>query len=198
MATAGPSFDALRERADRGDAEAAFQLAAYYGSGQAWQSGIPRDESIAARYYQRACDGGHQQAAYSIGMCFHTGSGVEKDLAKAVENYRIAAGKGHLDAQKALVTCYASGNGCQPDAVMAARYCRLAAEQGDADMMFATAERFQSGDGFAKDMEKSFHFYKMAERAGHEGAKAFMADTGRKKFVLERPWGCSWQADAEN
>ena len=52
------------------------------------------------------------------------------------------------------------------------------------------------GDGFAKDMEKSFHFYKMAERAGHDGAKAFMADTGRKKFVLERPWGCSWQAEA--
>ena len=77
MATAGPSFDALRERADRGDAEAAFQLAAYYGSGQAWQSGIPRDESIAARYYQRACDGGHQQAAWS--QC----SGVDDSAALA-------------------------------------------------------------------------------------------------------------------
>eukprot|EP01046_Picozoa_sp_COSAG06_P036433 COSAG06_NODE_4016_length_4659_cov_2.390570_3_plen_124_part_01 len=65
-----PSSEALRVRADRGDAEAAFQLAAYHGGGQAWLAGIPKDEQVAARYYKQACDGGHTEAAFHVAMCY--------------------------------------------------------------------------------------------------------------------------------
>lgn len=192
----GPSFDALRARTERGDPEAAFQLAAYHGSGQAWQSGIPKDEQIAAKYYKQACDGGHTEAAFNIAMCYHTGSGVEKSAEKALEHYRIAASKGHLEAQKALVTCFQTGVGAGVDQAMAARYCRLAAEQGDSEMMNATAERFMAGNGFTKDEDKAHHFYLMAEHAGHAGAKMHNESGQKSKFRLERPWGCSWN-DAE-
>eukprot|EP01043_Picozoa_sp_COSAG02_P060723 COSAG02_NODE_7998_length_2753_cov_10.743029_2_plen_199_part_00 len=192
VADSAPSFDALRARAERGDAEAAFQLAAYHGSGQARLSGIPKDEQVAARYYMQACEGGHMEAAFNVAMCYHTGSGVEKNAEKAVEHYRIAAGSGHLDAQKALVTCYTTGAGTTADPAMAARYCRLAAEQGDADMMFATAQRFTTGSGLTKDETKAAHFYKMAAAKGHTGASEVLAGRAKVTFRLETPWGCSW------
>ncbi len=191
-AIAAPSFDALRARAARGDAEAAFQLAAYHGTGKARMSGIPQDEQIAARYYMQACEHGHTEAAFNVAMCYHTGSGVEKSAEKAVEHYRIAAGAGHLDAQKALVNCYTTGAGTTPDPAMAARYCRLAAEQGDADMMFATAQRFASGLGFTKDETKAEHFYKMAAAEGHTGAREVLDNRAKTTFRVETPWGCSW------
>ena len=187
-----PSLDALRGRAGRGDPEAAFQLATYHGSGQAWRTGIPKDEKVAASYYKQACEGGHTEAAFNIAMCYHTGSGVEKSPEKALEHYRIAASKGHLEAQKALTTCFTTGVGSAVDPAMAARYCRLAAEQGDTDMMYATAQRFVTGNGFTKDEDKAAHFFLMAEHAGHAGAKTHNESGQKTKFRLERPWGCSW------
>lgn len=187
-----PSSEALRVRADRGDAEAAFQLAAYHGGGQAWLAGIPKDEQVAARYYKQACDGGHTEAAFHVAMCYHTGSGVEKSPEQALEYYRIAASNGHLEAQKSLVTCYSTGSGCSVDQAMAARYCRHAAEQGDDGMMFATAERFATGSGCTKDQDKANYYYKLAAEAGHKGANEVLDRRSETKFRLERPWGCSW------
>eukprot|EP01044_Picomonas_judraskeda_P015102 COSAG03_NODE_2486_length_2711_cov_2.566616_2_plen_197_part_00 len=194
-ATGAPSFEALRTRAARGDAEAAFQLAAYHGSGQARMRGIPRDEQVAAQYYMQACAAGHTEAAFNVGMCYHTGSGVEKSVEKAVEHYRIAASNGHLEAQKSLVNCYATGAGVSADPAMAARYCRLAAEQGDADMMFATAQRFSTGSGFAQDEDKAVHFYKRAAAGGHEQARQILDGRAQTSFRLDTPWGCSWNQE---
>lgn len=187
-----PSFDALRARADRGDAEAAFQLAAYHGSGHARLSGIQQDEQLAVRYYKQACDNSHTEAAFNVAMCYHSGSGVEKSAEKAVEHYRIAASRGHLEAQKALVSCYNTGVGTAVDQAMAARYCRLAAEQGDADMMFATAQRFATGNGFSQDENKALHFYKLAAAEGHTGARETLDGRAKTTFRLDTPWGCSW------
>ena len=56
----------------------------------------------AARWYQKAADGGYAQAQYSLGGLYFKGEGVEKDYNKAIELYRMAAENGNEDAKNAL------------------------------------------------------------------------------------------------
>ena len=178
----------LQSRAGRGDARAAYILGAYHGSGAKGQNGIVKDEAQAANYYRMGAEQGDAEAAYSMGICFHTGSGVEQDEDKAVQCYQKAAGQGHLEAQKSLARRFAVS---QP--ALATRYCRLAAEQGDVDMMFQAAEAYDNGRGIARDRDKAYHFYKLAQKNGHAGADALVKASSHFEYKLSPPWGRTWE-----
>jgi TPR repeat protein len=149
-----------------------------------------RAEVKATEFYRAASDGGDAEAAYCLGMCYHSGSGVAKDEAKALEQYLRAASQGHLEAQKSLVVCYAMGYGCrEADQAKAMRYCRLAAENGDPEMMYQVAARLEAGNGSARDTDRAQHFYRKAAAAGHQGAAQLLAANAKSEFVLTRPFG---------
>lgn len=85
-------------RANRGDAEAQFNLALCYDQGE----GVALDQAEAVRWYRRAADQGHASAQYNLGVCYSQGTGVPQDYAEAVRWFRLAADQGSAIAQNAL------------------------------------------------------------------------------------------------
>ena len=53
-----PDIDALRERAEQGDAEAQWSLGLAYAKGE----GVPQDDAEAARWYRLAAEQGYARA----------------------------------------------------------------------------------------------------------------------------------------
>ena len=58
-----PEIDALRARAEQGDAAAQYNLGIMYGNG----TGVPQDDAEALRWYRLAADQGGTGKAYQAG-----------------------------------------------------------------------------------------------------------------------------------
>ncbi len=61
-----------------------------YGNGD----GVPKDEKLAIKLYQRACDGGEGRGCKNLGVMYENASGVAKDMKRAAELYEQACDKG--------------------------------------------------------------------------------------------------------
>ena len=67
-----PEIDALRVRAEAGDAEAQYALGVMYANGQ----GVPQDDTEAGRWYRLAADQGLAEAQYNLGVMYANGNGT--------------------------------------------------------------------------------------------------------------------------
>ncbi len=65
------SFAAWQQEADRGDAEAQYQVGIRFEEG--W--GVKKSYKKAFKYFQLAADQGHQDARFSLASCFEMGFG---------------------------------------------------------------------------------------------------------------------------
>jgi len=84
--------------ADRGIAEAAYELALLYQAGR----GVAKNESIAFKYMKTAADAGYANAFRLLGEMYHGGRGVAKDRGMAESWYKKAADLGDEVAKKIL------------------------------------------------------------------------------------------------
>ena len=126
-------FDSIRQAAEKGDAEAQFNLAAMYDQGE---GGAPPDEAEAVRWYRRASEQGHAAAQFNLGNMYADGRGVLKDEVEAVRWFRVPAEQGDAAAQFNLGGMYADGEGITKDEAEAVRWYRRAAKQGYAAVQF--------------------------------------------------------------
>ena len=78
-----PEIDALRARAEAGDAEAQYNLGVMYASGE----GVPQDYAEAVRWYRLAAEQGDAGAQSFLGAMYHDCIGVPQDYAEAVRWY---------------------------------------------------------------------------------------------------------------
>ncbi len=69
----------LRSLADRGDADAQWQMGVRYHNGE----GVPRDDAQAMQWFLRAAEQGHVIAQATLGAYYWAGRGVPQDLSKA-------------------------------------------------------------------------------------------------------------------
>jgi len=120
-----PEIDALRVRAEAGDAGAQFNLGLRYAVG----AGVPEDLAEAVRWYRLAADQGDASAHYNLGLRYENGQGVPQDDAEAVRWYRLAADQGHAIGQYNLGVKYANGEGVPQDFVQAHMWANLAASR---------------------------------------------------------------------
>ena len=120
-----PEIDALRARAEQGDAEEQKNLGLMYDIGQ----GVPQDDAEAVRWCRLAADQGHNVAQFFLGSMYSNGDGVPEDYAEAMRWYRLAAEQGHADAQYNLGVSYATGEGVPQDYVQAHMWFNLAASR---------------------------------------------------------------------
>jgi len=72
-------LEAVRKRAEAGDADAQYRIGLRYHLGD----GVPKDDSQAAQWYLRAADHGHVIAQGALGACYWAGRGVPTDLSRA-------------------------------------------------------------------------------------------------------------------
>jgi len=74
-----PELDALRARAEQGDADAQVRLGRSYASG----TGVPQDDAEAVRWYRLAAEQGGATAQVNLGVMYAEGTGVPQDDVQA-------------------------------------------------------------------------------------------------------------------
>jgi hypothetical protein len=101
------TFEACKKACDGGDASAC------HGLGQMYQYGTkaPKDEALAAQYFELACSKQDATACASLAQISLSGEGVRHQPAKAVENYRKACDMGDAISCVDLAEIFATGNG---------------------------------------------------------------------------------------
>ena len=87
-----------RKAADRGDAEAQYNLGQMYYRGE----GVPKDSNQAVFWYTKAAAQGHARAQYILGVMYYKGKGVTEDTSLAIFWFNEAADQGITFAVKAL------------------------------------------------------------------------------------------------
>ena len=122
-------IEALKVRAEKGEAVSQNQLGWMYGNGE----GVAKDEVEAVKWYRKAAEKGLPQAQYNLGIMYDNGYGVAEDAIEAVKWYRKAAEQGVAEAQYSLGVCYYNGEGVAKDEVEAFKWWTLAANQNNAD-----------------------------------------------------------------
>ena len=192
------TFPEIRAAAEKGDADAQFELGIYYSVGIC----VKMDEATAKKWYLKAADQGHVAARST---CLSEGYGVEKDLEKAGEVARQAAETGDPWGQFCMGTYYGvkaapeqsirwfrkaadQGNGwaqvflgmgylgimkgAPEDPEQAFFWLKKAAEQGNAMGQILLGGCYISGTGVPKDREKAAYWLRQAAEQGCEQAKA--------------------------
>ena len=106
-----PEIDALRARAEQGDARAQSRLGNMYRYGE----GVPQDDAEAVRWYRLAAEQGYASAQTRLGVMHFEGRGVMQDFAEAARWYRRAADQGEVHAQFFLGGLYTTGRGVPQD-----------------------------------------------------------------------------------
>ena len=113
-------FDALRARAEQGEAEAQYELGCLNDVGCLDESVLSKGldleidalgDAEAARWYRLAAEQGQAAAQSRLGDFYQFGYGVPRDYAEAVRWHRAAAEQGGAVAQFNLGVRYARGHG---------------------------------------------------------------------------------------
>jgi uncharacterized protein len=138
VATAGPFEDAVanyrrgdyatalrlwHSLAEKGDADAQFQLGVMYESGQ----GVPPNDADAIKWYRKAAEQDDAVAQFNLGVMYAKGG--SPNHAEAALWYRLAADYGLAGAQFNLGMMYVEGQGVPKDDVQALMWLDLAASQ---------------------------------------------------------------------
>jgi localization factor PodJL len=160
----------LRVAALKGDPSAAYEVAVRYAEGK----GVPVNYDEAAKWYDRASDGGIVPAMFRLGTLYEKGLGGRKDIDAARRYYIRAAEAGHAKAMHNLAVLDADGGNKGPNYKSAAQWFRKAAEHGVADSQFNLGILYARGIGVEQNLAESFKWFSLAAAQGD-------ADSGRKR-----------------
>ncbi len=161
-------FEAIKARADKGDAEAQLGVASQYANG----TGVARDLAKATKYLRKAAEQGLARAQCLLGLNYANGVGVKKsDKAEAARWLRRAADQGLAEAQYNVGLCYASGDGLGRNAVEAVAWYRKAADQGLPDAESELGNCYLEGNGVPKDIPEGLKWTRRAAEQGFAPAQ---------------------------
>lgn len=173
----GQSIAALREHADKGDAQAQTTLGTYYQFGIF----VPKDCVQALFWFRKAAEQGWPGAQMALGIQYQGGSSagpieacVSQDLTQGAAWFRKAADEGWPSAQHQLGWLYEIGAGVPKDYRLAAFWYRKAAEQGDADSQFNLGMLYYNGQGVIQDYVQSATWFRNAAEQGDVGAQSLL------------------------
>jgi localization factor PodJL len=168
----GPA--ALIDAAVDGDPAAAFTVAGRYAEGLR----VPKDIGAAARWYERAADGGVAVAQYRLGSLYEHGQGVAKDLTKAVNWYQRAADQGNVNAMHNLAVLMSEGVDTTPDHAKALQWFRAAGDYGVTDSQYNLGVIYARGLGPQQDLIESYKWFAIAASQGDQDAATRRDEVG--------------------
>lgn len=85
-----PDLDAIKAKAEAGDASAQFELAEIYRFGK----GVTPDNYAALEWFTKAADQGDPYAMYHLGIMYSSGLGTPRNCAMAVKYFAEARDHG--------------------------------------------------------------------------------------------------------
>jgi len=170
METASPDLSALQQQADKGDADAQFELGRAYFNG----NGVSQDFNKAFELFRKSADQGNPKAENNLAVMYGRGSGVKQDLAEAVKWYRKSAEQGAPLPEDNLGLMLAQGHGVSKDCKEAAEWYRKAAEQDFPDAELHLGMLYYFGDtGFPQNYAEAATW--LTKSAGHNNLWAVNA-----------------------
>ncbi|MCC7275628.1 MAG: SEL1-like repeat protein [Alphaproteobacteria bacterium] len=173
---ASAAADALRQRAERGDAMAAHDLGVLYADGRS----VTRDYVLAARWFRQAANGGVANAQFNLAVLLERGLGLGENAIEAARLYRAAAEQGHAGAQYNLGIVLAEGRGVTQDYADAAAWFRRAADQGFAKAAYNLGVLHERGFLGTVDDVEAYRWYARALESGDGDAKERMELIARR------------------
>lgn len=114
-----------RALADRGDADAQYNLGVMYNNGD----GGPQNYAEALKWHRKAAAQGNGNAQFNLGRMYDYGQGLPQNYPEAAKWYRLAANQGVAVAQYKLGIMYHDGHGVPRDYVQAYMWFHVAAAQ---------------------------------------------------------------------
>ena len=125
-------FKIILTRAQKGDAEAQYNLGVMYDEGQ----GVPQNYKEALKWYTKAVEQGYAEAQCNLGVMYAEGRGVSKNYKEALKWFTKAAEQGYAIAQNNLGMLYCHGLGVPQSFVKAYMWFCLAAAKGYLDATY--------------------------------------------------------------
>ena len=173
----GDEFNALREPAAAGDAQAQFTLADHYFRGD----GLAQDYGQAVIWFHKSADQGYAPALNQLGYMHQHKFGLPQDYKRAVNYYRLAADKGYALAEYNLAGMFKAGLSVKRDYKQAFDWYRKAADQNLSQAEEEVGYFYQWGWGVKRDYAQALAWYRRA--AGHgdsdaENQLGYMAEQG--------------------
>lgn len=148
----------LRHRAEKGDAQAQFQLGDMYYNGEE----VPQDYTMAATWYRRAAEQGNTAAQFQLGNMYRVGLGMLQSMTEATQWLNRAAEQGDVAAQALLAKLANQIPSISPDFLKAVKSLHCAAEQGEAGAQFLLGIMYETGNGVARDPVAAFAWNEQA------------------------------------
>ena len=185
-----PKAAALKEKALKGDAASAYNLAVCYHFGKE----CPKSDEIAAKWLATAADKGDVDALVNLGDFYHEGLGVKQDDGKALQYYRAAAGHGSPEGEYNIGKMYANGSGVPADMTQAKQWYMRAGNQGLAEGQLELGRAYMQEN----DYENAYLWFGIAAKKNDEKAVTFRDRIGstltaeqvaaqQKKIAVWRP-----------
>ena len=161
------SIASLMRRAEKGNAEAQFELGTAYYNGD----GMEQNYEKAFEWYTKAAEQGMAEAQFKLGICYDNGQGVTQNYKKAVEWFTKAAEQGFAEAQYNLGNCYYNGQGVRQNYKKAIEWFTKAAEQGYAYAQYNLGTCYDNGQGVTQNHKKAVEWYTKAAEQGDANAQ---------------------------
>src|SRR5580704_11683726 len=150
-------MDAVRSKAEAGDASAEYEL------GRSMLSQRPTDSEFASAipWFRRSAKQGYAPAEYMYGDIFREGRW--KDPKQLVYWWTKAAEQGDVHAQLWLGAHYEQGRqGIERDYLKALKWLSMAAKQGQTDAQVAFGQMYENGEGVRRDYGMAAYCYRKA------------------------------------
>jgi TPR repeat protein len=165
-------FEAIKARAEAGDALAQTLLAMIYFSGEMEQD-VNYQE--AAKWFLVASENGSSVAQFYYGIMHVRGDGVPKNDQEAVKWFSLSAESGYVEAQYHIALAYWNGSGVAQNHQEAVKWYGLAAEQG-----YDLAQRnlgiaYSEGLGITQSDQEAFRYFKLAAEQGDKESQTLLA-----------------------
>ena len=118
-------------------------------------TGVTKDATKAAGFFQKGCDAGHAGSCASLGGAFEDGVGVAKDLSRALALYRTACDADDNWACTRLAFALVSGDGIAQDVVAAGRLLEKSCAAADVMACAKLGSMLRTGEVVPKDVTRA-------------------------------------------
>jgi uncharacterized protein len=150
-----PDIPRIEAGAGKGSIEQEIELGSAYFTG----TGVEKDATQAAYWYEKAANSGDPQAQVQIGYFYEVGIGVTRDPERAVHWYQRAAASGLSSASVNLGVVYLWGIGIRQDQALAAELFRRAVSKGCGVGATYLGDMYYFGIGVGHDENAALHWY---------------------------------------
>jgi|GEM_PF-683324 len=166
----GAAIKELNTLGDAGNVPAQIMLGALYSKGGA----VPRDDKMAAAWFEKAANQGNAEAQYQLGNLYEN-SQLPKDYKAAANWYLKSAQQGSAKAQARLGMFYSNGLGVAQNPNEAILWSGKAALQGNADAQYWFGLGYMQGKRAPKNAQLAMGWLSKAAAQNHTDALLLMA-----------------------